>query len=176
MVDTWKRHRDAWNTGFLANALLVLLFTGCRRRAQQSFQPPSFEAKVYENEKLGFSVHYPADFLERDLPSGSDLEGTVLLMAASPQRIPNIVILRHKMVVGLSLKAFGEQLRAIYAQTPGGGEAKIESARETTKITLETRIDLSFWNLLTSKWVEVSEPAQLARCLQPICHRVTTID
>ena len=31
-------------------------------------------------------------------------------------------------------------------------------------------------NLLTSKWVEVSEPAQLARCLQPICHRVTTID
>ena len=32
------------------------------------------------------------------------------------------------------------------------------------------------WNLLTSKWVEVSEPAQLARCLQPICHRVTTID
>ena len=33
-----------------------------------------------------------------------------------------------------------------------------------------------FWNLLTSKWVEVSEPAQLARCLQPICHRVTTID
>ena len=35
---------------------------------------------------------------------------------------------------------------------------------------------LKFWNLLTSKWVEVSEPAQLARCLQPICHRVTTID
>ena len=33
-----------------------------------------------------------------------------------------------------------------------------------------------FVNLLTSKWVEVSEPAQLARCLQPICHRVTTID
>ena len=33
-----------------------------------------------------------------------------------------------------------------------------------------------FTNLLTSKWVEVSEPAQLARCLQPICHRVTTID
>ena len=33
-----------------------------------------------------------------------------------------------------------------------------------------------FLNLLTSKWVEVSEPAQLARCLQPICHRVTTID
>ena len=33
-----------------------------------------------------------------------------------------------------------------------------------------------FMNLLTSKWVEVSEPAQLARCLQPICHRVTTID
>ena len=33
-----------------------------------------------------------------------------------------------------------------------------------------------FSNLLTSKWVEVSEPAQLARCLQPICHRVTTID
>ena len=31
-------------------------------------------------------------------------------------------------------------------------------------------------NLLTSKWVEVSEPAQPARCLQPICHRVTTID
>ena len=34
----------------------------------------------------------------------------------------------------------------------------------------------NIWNLLTSKWVEVSEPAQLARCLQPICHRVTTID
>ena len=34
----------------------------------------------------------------------------------------------------------------------------------------------NFANLLTSKWVEVSEPAQLARCLQPICHRVTTID
>ena len=33
-----------------------------------------------------------------------------------------------------------------------------------------------YQNLLTSKWVEVSEPAQLARCLQPICHRVTTID
>ena len=33
-----------------------------------------------------------------------------------------------------------------------------------------------YMNLLTSKWVEVSEPAQLARCLQPICHRVTTID
>ena len=53
-------------------------------------------------------------------------------MAASPQRIPNIVILRYKMVVGFSLKAFGEQLEAIYAQSPGGGEAKIESARETT--------------------------------------------
>ena len=35
---------------------------------------------------------------------------------------------------------------------------------------------LKHLNLLTSKWVEVSEPAQLARCLQPICHRVTTID
>ena len=37
-------------------------------------------------------------------------------------------------------------------------------------------VNVNFLNLLTSKWVEVSEPAQLARCLQPICHRVTTID
>ena len=39
-----------------------------------------------------------------------------------------------------------------------------------------TMVDILYRNLLTSKWVEVSEPAQLARCLQPICHRVTTID
>ena len=43
-------------------------------------------------------------------------------------------------------------------------------------LMLQVEPELTPLNLLTSKWVEVSEPAQLARCLQPICHRVTTID
>ena len=63
MVDTWKRHRDAWNTSFLANALLVLFSLAVGVGAQQSFPPPSFEAKAYENEELGFSVHPPVPII-----------------------------------------------------------------------------------------------------------------
>ena len=121
-------------TLIVAVALLVLspLAVGL---AQQPFQPPSFEAKVYENAELGFSVHYPADFLEQDMPPGvldEPLpEAAVLFLATSPQGLPNVGILLHPGAEAVSLEAFGEQVAAVYAQI-GGGEAKIESARETT--------------------------------------------
>ena len=52
-----------------------------------------------------------------------------------------------------------------------GGQLRYSDLAIETALTIRLIL-----NLLTSKWVEVSEPAQLARCLQPICHRVTTID
>ena len=115
-------------------ALLVLSALAAGVRAsQQPFQPPAFEAKVYENAELGFSVYYPADFLEQDMPPGSNLgPGAVLLVAASPQVMPTVTIVLHRTGGKLSLEALGGQLAAVYSQIPGGGEAKIESARQTT--------------------------------------------
>ena len=120
---------------------VALLTVGCASggvNLKQPFQPPSFEAKVYENTELGFSLHYPADFLEEDVPPdlpGFELalsEAEWLLLATPPQQLPNVAILLHPAdEPELSLEAFGEGVAAVYAQI-GGGEAEIESARETT--------------------------------------------
>ena len=78
-------------TLIVAGALLVLspLAVGL---AQQTFQPPSFDAKVYENAELGFSFHYPADFLEQHTPPGLVLpEAKLLLVGVSPQQLPALV-------------------------------------------------------------------------------------
>ncbi len=62
---------------------------------EQPFQPPSFEAKVYENAEMGFSLHYPAGFIEQDgplelTPGASELlqEADFLFLAASPLPLP----------------------------------------------------------------------------------------
>ena len=102
--------------------------------AKEPFQPPSFEAKIYQNVELGFSVHYPADFLEQASPPEFELllpEAEVLLLATSPQQVPGVSILLHPTLEGLSLEAYGEGVLSVFAQL-GGGEAKLESAKETT--------------------------------------------
>ncbi len=102
--------------------------------AKKPFQPPSFEAKVYQNAELGFSVHYPADFLEQASPPEFELllpEAEVLLLATSPQQVPGVSILLHPTLEGLSLEEYGERVLSVFAQL-GGGEAKLESAKETT--------------------------------------------
>ncbi len=92
--------------------------------AKKAFEPPSFDSKVYENTEVGFSVHYPADFVEDD-PQGG------LFTVASPQQVPRLDIAVLPTTGGGSLEDFGEQVAAVYAQL-GGGEAKIESANEVT--------------------------------------------
>ena len=120
---------------------VALLAVGCASggaNLKQPFQPPSFEAKVYENAELGLSLHYPADFIEQDVPPqfpGSPEfppETEWLLLAASPLQLPNVAIILYPAdEEELSLEEFGEGVAAVYAQL-GGGEAEIESARETT--------------------------------------------
>ena len=67
--------------------------------------------------------------------------------------------------------------REAVASVLADGESESPDAAAATRLGRELRAGwVITGNLLTSKWVEVSEPAQLARCLQPICNRVTTID
>ncbi len=94
---------------------------------------PSFESKTYEHSELGFTVHYPATFIEGEAPSGDlpDIglpESEVLFLANSPQLLPNVAILVHPGSV--SLESVGD-IEAVYAAL-SGGEVKTESARETT--------------------------------------------
>lgn len=94
---------------------------------------PSVESKTYEHSELGFTVHYPATFVEGEAPSGDlpDIglpESEVLFLANSPQLLPNVAILVHSGSV--SLESVGD-IEAVYAAL-SGGEVKTESARETT--------------------------------------------
>ena len=109
--------------------------------AKKPFEAPSFESSVYENAEVGFSVHYPADFAEED-PQGG------LFNAVSPQQLPRVGIELLPTTGDGSLETFGEQVAAGYSQL-GGGEAKIESAREVTlqdgvTEALEFIVDWSF--------------------------------
>ena len=92
--------------------------------AKNPFEAPSFESKVYENAELGFSVHYPADFVEEEALGG-------LFTVVSPQQVPRLDIAVLPATGDASLETTGEQVAAGYAQL-GGGEATIESARVVT--------------------------------------------
>ena len=109
--------------------------------AKKAFEPPSFESKVYENTEVGFSVHYPAGFLEED-PQGG------LFTVVSPQQVPRVDIAVLPTTAAGSLETLGELVADGYSQL-GGGEAKIESAREVTlqdgvTEALEFIVDWSF--------------------------------
>ena len=118
-----------WKTLIAAVTIVVL----CPLAVGFGAEQPSFEAKTYEHGELGFSVHYPADFVEGEMPSGDlpDIglpESEVLFLANSPQLLPNVAILVHPGSV--SLESVGD-IEAVYAAL-SGGEVKTESARETT--------------------------------------------
>ena len=98
-------------------------------------QAPS-QAKVFEHAGLGLSLNYPADFVEQDTTTATALglpdQTEMLFIAASPQQVPTVSVFQLPTPEGLSVEAFGEQVAVAIAQMVGVGEAKIESASETT--------------------------------------------
>ena len=96
----------------------------------------SSQAKVFEHAGLGLSLNYPAAFIEQDTTSAAALglpeQMQMLFVAASPQQLPSVSVFQLPTPEGVSVEAFGEQVAIAIAQMVGVGEAKIESAKETT--------------------------------------------
>ncbi|HVS13195.1 MAG TPA: hypothetical protein VMV46_04680 [Thermoanaerobaculia bacterium] len=94
--------------------------------AKRPFEPPPWEAAVYENQEHGFSVHYPLDFGEQP-PQG---EG--LFTAASAMQVPRIDVNRTAAPAGpVAPEEVAEGMAASLSQV-GGGEATVREAREVT--------------------------------------------
>jgi hypothetical protein len=91
--------------------------------AKKPFEPPAWEANVYANEELGFSVHYPKDFTEQPAQDGG------LFTAASPMQVPRVDVSRFDATPETTLDAvlpmMAEGLGAV-----GGGEATVRESRQ----------------------------------------------
>jgi hypothetical protein len=111
--------------------------------AKKPFEPPAWESAVYQNDELGFSVHYPTDYAEQP-PQG---EG--LFTAASAMQVPRIDVNRGAAPAG---PVSPEEVAAGVAESlgqVGGGEATVKEAREVTlrdgvTTGVESVIDWSF--------------------------------
>ena len=110
--------------------------------AKKPFESPAWEASVYENEELGFSVHYPTDFAEQPPQDGG------LFTAASPMQVPRLDVNRSPAGPDVALEdvlpALAENLGEL-----SGGEATVKESRETKlrdEVTpaIEAVIDWSF--------------------------------
>ena len=115
----------------IAVAIVVLWPLAVSFEAQQPSQ-----AKVFEHAGLGLSLNYPAAFIEQDTTSAAALglpeQLQMLFVAASAQQLPSVSVFQLPTPEGVSVDAFGEQVAIAIAQMVGVGEAKIESAKETT--------------------------------------------
>ncbi|HVS64213.1 MAG TPA: hypothetical protein VMT85_12005 [Thermoanaerobaculia bacterium] len=110
--------------------------------AKKPFEPPAWEASVYQNEELGFSVHYPTDFAEQPPQDGS------LFTAASPMQVPRLDVSRSPAGPDVALEDVLPALAESLGQL-GGGEATVKESRETKlrdEVTpaIEAVIDWSF--------------------------------
>lgn len=93
---------------------------------KKPFQPPTFDAAVFEHEAPAFTVHYPSDFQQQEAPDS-------LFTAASPAMVPRIDISLDTESEYDSPEELGSAVADVFAEL-GGGDA---TARSVERVTLQ---------------------------------------